>query len=329
MSPSPVRVMSYNVRYFGHALKGLASTLTSKRGIARGIATLWPPPDIICLQEVETRSMRSRWGHRPGGRSDETQLESFMIELQAAFAERGAVSPYEAFYFRAHAYKFRDFHVYTTGLAILVDTRRIQIEAHNVAAPEHITHHHVARIKDTKQTRICAHMKVAVDGTPFHIFNTHLSLPTPFARTFWTQREKMGFGPNQLHEAKRLARFIQKHAGREPFVVCGDFNSPPGSPVYRYLMDEAGFSCAQAELGLGDGLFPTAGFLSLRMHLDHLFGGCGVSWVDLRDTCCFGDPSGSFDGLSDHVPLIARLRLPSRVPSPKEPGPSATTSQVR
>lgn len=313
MSPSIIRVMSYNVRYFGHALRGLASTLRSKRGIAQGIASLWPLPEVICLQEVETRSMRSRWGHRPGGRSDETQLESFMVELEEAFHQAGGKSPYEAFYFRAHTYKVRDFRVYTTGLAILIDTRRIRVEAHNVDSPEHITHHHVARVKDTKQTRICAHMKVDIDGAPFHIFNTHLSLPTPFARDFWTQREKMGFGPNQLHEARALARFIERHAGAEPFLICGDFNSPPGSPVYQYLLEEAGFSCAQAELGTGEsGLFPTAGFLNLRMHLDHLFAGCGVSWVDLRDTCCFGDPAGCFDGLSDHVPLIARLRLPGR-----------------
>ena len=36
----PLRIVSYNVRYFGHALRGLASTRTGKRAIARAIASL-------------------------------------------------------------------------------------------------------------------------------------------------------------------------------------------------------------------------------------------------------------------------------------------------
>jgi hypothetical protein len=41
------------------------------------------------------------------------------------------------------------------------------------------------------------------------------------------------------------------------------------------------------------------------MHLDHLFAGNGVRWVDLAGTTPFGQ--GPFHGLSDHVPLIARF----------------------
>jgi endonuclease/exonuclease/phosphatase family metal-dependent hydrolase len=93
--------------------------------------------------------------------------------------------------------------------------------------------------------------------------------------------------------------------------VCGDFNSPPGSPVYRLLAEESGFSGAQATLGQIDGAdpraYPTAGFLRLRMHLDHLFAGNGVRWVDLDGTARFGDRRSPFAGLSDHVPLIARF----------------------
>ena len=98
----PVRILSYNVRYFGHALRGLASTRMGKRAIARGIASLSPLPQIVCLQEVETSSLRSTLAFRPT-KPEETQLESFMAELERAFEELDRPFPYEAFYFRAHA----------------------------------------------------------------------------------------------------------------------------------------------------------------------------------------------------------------------------------
>ena len=64
MSASQLRVLSYNVRYFGHALKGLLSTRSSKRVIAEGLAALDPLPAVICLQEVEKASLRSRLADR-------------------------------------------------------------------------------------------------------------------------------------------------------------------------------------------------------------------------------------------------------------------------
>jgi endonuclease/exonuclease/phosphatase family metal-dependent hydrolase len=309
---TPLRVVSYNVRYFGHALKGLASTRASQQGIAARLAVLDPLPDVVCLQEIETISLRSRVACR-GRLRAETQLDSFVRDVEAAFASDGRRSPYESFYFRAHVNQVRGVPIYTTGLAILVNARRLRVDLHNVAAPERITHHHVERWKDRKQTRICAHMQVTAGGRPLHVFNTHLSLPTPFARAFWSERHRMGWGPNQLHEARTLASFVHRHAGGEPFIVCGDFNSAPGSPVFRYLTEDAGFQSAHARLGLVDGslpsAFPTAGFMRLRMHLDHVFFGNAVSWLDLEGTARFGDARGPFAGLSDHVPVIGRFRL--------------------
>lgn len=313
----PLRVVTYNVRYFGHALRGLASTRLSKRGIASQLVALNPPPDVICLQEVETRSIRSNVAHRAKD-NEETQLEAFMAEFESAFAAIGQTCPYEAFYFRAHSYRVGDVPIYTTGLAMLVNLRTVKVDAHNVAAPEHITYHHIASWKDRKQSRICAHMKLSdPSGGVLHVFNTHLSLPTPWARGFWSSKDKMGFGVNQLAEAKSLAAFVRTHAGNDPFVVCGDFNSPPGSPVYRYLCEEAGFIGAQASLGLIDPTqlrgFPTAGFMRLRMHLDHMFSGGRLSWMDMEGTRPFGDRASGFHGLSDHVPLIGRLHVPAEV----------------
>jgi endonuclease/exonuclease/phosphatase family metal-dependent hydrolase len=308
---SPLRVVTYNVRYFGHGLKGLASTRAAQRRIATRLAVLDPLADVVCLQEIETISLRSRVAFR--GRRGETQLEAFMHELEAAFAGDARVCPYESFYFRAHVNQLRGVPIYTTGLAILVNRERLAVDHHNVAAPEHITHHHVERWKDRKQTRICAHMRVTTAGGPLHVFNTHLSLPTPFARQFWAERLRMGWGPNQLHEARTVAAFVQRHARGEPFVVCGDFNSAPGSPAFRHLTEEAGLTCAERTCGLWSDhdprAFPTAGFMRFRMPLDHVFYGNGVHWLDLDGSARFGDRRSPFAGLSDHVPIIGRFRV--------------------
>jgi endonuclease/exonuclease/phosphatase family metal-dependent hydrolase len=309
MARRPLRIVSYNVRYFGHALKGLATTQRSMDGIARELMRLDPLADVVCLQEVETRSLRSTLALPKSGR---TQLEVFMASLERD-AGRGRKSfPYQAFYFPAHTYRLRQTAIYTTGLAVLVNSERLTVRGHNVRSPHLITHHHVARLKEAKQSRICAHVRLeTTSGGALHIFNTHLSLPTPFARSFWAARAKMGFGQNQVQEARKLVAHVQAVAGGEPFVVCGDFNSSPASPVYRLLTSEAGWGGAQEVLKQIDAQaakgFATAGFFRLRMHLDHLFGGNGIRWVDLDGTSSFG--GGPFRGLSDHVPLIARFQL--------------------
>ena len=312
--PSALRVMSYNVRYFGHALRGLASTRRPKRGIAAALAALDPLPSVVCLQEVETASVRANAVFRRA-RPDHTQLESFMAHLAAAFAARGRALPYDAFYFRAHRYGSARLPLYTTGLAILVDVTRVHVTGHNAGAPENITHHHVARLRNAKQTRICAHVRLDLGAQgPLHVFNTHLSLPTPFARQFWVVKDKMGFGANQLSEARNLSAFIRRAAGDEPFIVCGDFNSPPGSPVYEHLARDVQLSPLHASLGHTDPAnprhFPTAGALGLRMHLDHLFAGNRVTWLDCDGTERWGDARSPFHSFSDHVPLIARCELP-------------------
>ena len=308
------RVVSYNVRYFGHASMGIASCRASRRGIAAALAALRPAPDVICLQEVETRSLRSLVG-RPPKRPGETQLESFMGAFEDVHAEAGRPFPYEAYYFRADAYRLFRANLYTTGLAVLVNGKRLSVTGHNARAPEPITHHHVALFREGKQIRICAHLLLRTrGGRSLHVFNTHLSLPTPFARNFWTAEDRMGFGVNQVEEARTLAAFVRSRAAGDPYILCGDFNAPPGSPVYDCLKGELGCLGAQESLGRIDPAdprrFPTAGFLRFRMHLDHLFSGGAVRWRDLEGTEPFG--RGPFRGLSDHVPLIGRFEIRGR-----------------
>lgn len=309
----PLRIVTYNVRYFGHAAKGLASTRVGKRGISQALAALHPLPDVVCLQEVETSSIRSNFG-RPRTEPEETQLQSFMRYLDHAFSMQGREMPFEALYFRAHSYRLGEISLYTTGLAVLVNRNTLKIDRHNAESPFGITHYRVSRWKDQKQSRICAHIRLKdLDDRPIHVFNTHLSLPSPFAREYWSVKDKMGWGINQIREAERLIGFVHEQAASEPFVVCGDFNSLPGSPVFQLLSEEAGLVAPQLEFGQIDPseprLFPTAGFMRLRMHLDHIFSSSHLSWVDLADTHPFGS-GGPFDGLSDHTPLIGRFALP-------------------
>jgi endonuclease/exonuclease/phosphatase family metal-dependent hydrolase len=305
-----LRVVSWNVRYFGHGLKGLASTRAGLRDAAEALASLRPLPHVIALQEVEHRSLRSRLVVGPG----ESQLEAFMEELERAFAGRARSHPFGALYFPAHVQRLRGIALQSMGLAVLVDEGALRVEAHNARQPQGITHFHVEALRARKQLRIAAHLELHLpDGRRFHVFNTHLSLPTPFHRNFWLRRERLGHGVNQLHEAKALAAFVRSRSRGEPFLVAGDFNASPASPVYRYLTREAGFTGAQEALGQIDPDdprgFPTAGFFRMRMHLDHLFAGGGLRPVDLEGTARFGDLSSPFAGRSDHVPLIGRFDL--------------------
>jgi endonuclease/exonuclease/phosphatase family metal-dependent hydrolase len=310
---SPLRILSYNVRYFGHATRGLASTKATMRRIAQAIASLDPLPAIVCLQEVETRSLRSTVAHR----GDETQLERFMQALSAALAEENKSPSYEAHYFPAHAYRLSArTHVYTTGLAVLAHGD-YRVDAHNAQEPHDITHRHLHPIRSFKQTRICAHVRFRhrSDSSqgPVDVFNTHLSLPSTMSREFWTEPRRLGYGPNQVEEARNLARFVDRQRVSDRFIVMGDFNSLPGSSVYRALVQDQGwvdafahrYKFSEREVDA----WATAGFLRMRMHLDYVFCGKGVRWVDFDETCVFGDRFARFHGLSDHMPIVGRCRV--------------------
>ncbi len=318
MPARPIRIVSYNVRYFGHGTRGLVSTRRSMDRIAKAIASLEPLADIICLQEVETRSLRALLAHRPpstsGSAPNETQLERLMGMLAEALGPRRAV--YEAHYFPAHAYAVaKGAHIYTTGLAVLAH-RDFEVDHHNASRPHDITHRRIQALRGLKQTRICAHVRFRRRVAGAHaidIFNTHFSLPSSMTREFWTSRVRMGYGKNQLEEAKNLARFVENERQNDRFVILGDFNSLPGSPVYRHLVEEMGYADPFAglhrmsEAELRD--WPTAGFMQLRMHLDHVFSGKGIEWMDFEGSHAFGDRTSAFHGLSDHAPIIGRCQV--------------------
>jgi endonuclease/exonuclease/phosphatase family metal-dependent hydrolase len=310
-----LRVLSYNVRYFGHSTRGLASTPKAMKRIADAIAALDPVPDLLCLQEVETQSLRSTIAH-PVTHPDETQLDRFSVMLSASLATAGKARAFAPYYFPAHSYRIaKGAEVYTTGVAVLVG-ETLTVEGHNAKEPADVTHRRPYAIRRLKQTRVCAHLRLRErdgSGAPFDLFNTHLSLPAAFAKEFWTKPRRLGWGKNQLEEAKNMARFVEQVANDERFFVVGDFNALPDSPVYEHLACDAGLTDALAKvkkMSIDDLVeWPTAGFMRLRMHLDHVFSGGGVAWLDFDASAPFGDRASPFYGLSDHVPLIGRFRV--------------------
>jgi len=312
---STLRLMTYNVRYFGHGTKGVMSTRLGLRRIAATLASLKPLCDIVCLQEVEARSLRSSlvtW--RP--RRRRTQLQELMAELDRTMGRLGISERYQAHYFPAHTYRLtKQTALYTTGLAMLVRPR-LEIVSHNAGREAgDITHRRGA--KTLKQTRICAHLSLRCAGFGhLDVFNTHMSLPGPFYPEFWTAKGRLGFGPNQLLEAKRLMEVIRYRRRSEHMVLVGDFNSLPGSPVDRWLREENGLVDALAETkGLvGERLraWSTAGFMKKRMNIDRIYSSPSVTWLDFDGSAPLGQagqPRHRFFGLSDHVPILGRLRL--------------------
>jgi endonuclease/exonuclease/phosphatase family metal-dependent hydrolase len=320
--------MTYNVRYFGHGTRGVMSTRRGLERVARTIASLDPLCDIVCLQEVEARSLRSSlvtWGGSlfsaavpdTRGLRRRTQLQALMVELDRALDQRGVRERYHAHYFAAHRYRLTEgTDLYTTGLAILVRPR-LEVVAHNGGRVQDITHRRGA--KRLKQTRICAHVTIRVPGHgassaegDLDVFNTHMSLPGPFYPEFWTGEARLGFGPNQLAEAKRLVEAVKHHRRSERAVLVGDFNSLPGSPVDRLLCEEGELVDALAiTKGMSDEHrlnWSTAGFMRARMAIDRIYASPTIEWLDFDGTAPF-DAGTPFAGLSDHVPILGRLQI--------------------
>lgn len=303
--------MTYNVRYFGHVgpIRGTQSRREAVDGISMAIANLDVIPDVICLQEVEQRSIRSRLSHTPS-HVGETQLMAFMRKLDWALEETDSAHRYRPHYFPAHTYRLGKANIYTTGLAILVrDDGRVRQHAQGSGE---ITFRRKGPSAKWKQSRICAHLSISTrDGFDVDVFNTHLSLPAFVSRDFYRLPGRMGYGKNQAAEIDALASYVAEHKRSERYIVLGDFNSLPGSPVYDRIQDQLNvhdpfpevFETPVMDLRTS---WPTAGFLRYRMRLDHIFAGPGLRWLDFEDTHPFG-AEGRWDGLSDHVPLVGRF----------------------
>ncbi|NJK89014.1 MAG: endonuclease [Myxococcales bacterium] len=306
-----LRMMSYNVRYFGHRhpIRGAGSTRLGLRSVASAIAALAELPHVVGLQEVEARSFRSKGSLTPGDR-EETQLAAFLRELHETLVAQQREARYTALYFPAHAYRVGALSVYTTGLALMIrDDVAFEADGIHRDVTHRRDHPLAARFK---QSRVCAHVRIhASDGAAVDVFNTHLSLPQFFSPGMLNHKGRMGWGRNQIAEAEALASFVEERRSSDRFVILGDFNAQPGSPAYHRLLERLDARDALSRwTGHGPERlrldWPSAGFFHLRMRLDHLFLGPGLTARDFDDTQPFGAP-GPFDGLSDHVPQISRI----------------------
>jgi endonuclease/exonuclease/phosphatase family metal-dependent hydrolase len=315
-----LRAISYNVRYFGHGTRGLASQDRQLRRVAETLAALDEVPDLVCLQEVETNSLRAdltRTLAESESEAPATQFTRFVDAFHGALERQGQEARYHHYYFPAHQYRLgRRRNLYTTGLAILVRDR-YEVLRHNAVAPYDITHRRQSSLSRFKQTRIVGHVRLQhQNGQILDCYNTHLSLPSFLSKAFWSGNERMGYGENQLEEARRLVEFIEHTAAAgSARLVVGDFNSRPGSPVHDFLTRQVGLRDAFRWHHEADAervrLYPTAGVLGLRLPIDYMFSCSSVEWLDFESTHHFGLKPGLFHGLSDHVPLVARFRLPT------------------
>lgn len=296
----PLGVMTWNVRYFGHGLGGLRSTDAWMRRIAQGLGSLDQLPEVVALQEVETRSLRA-------GLYPEPQLTRFLKQLNGILAARGTRRRYRGLYFPAHAYRLgASSALYTTGLAVLL-ADEIEVVGRHTA--HDITCFRLATFERLKQRRVVAHVRLrrAGDEQAIDLFNTHFSLPAFLEVGPHRVPDRMGHGTNQIREAERLVRFVRQHAASRA-VLVGDFNTQPGSPVYDALA-RSGLRDAFADtraMDLEDLLgWATARFLHKRMHIDHVFSTPDLEWLE------FGDhdvDAGPLVGLSDHAPKVGWLR---------------------
>lgn len=299
--PSTYTLLTWNVRYFGHGLRGLAATRGGITRAARALASLVPLPDLVALQEVESRSLRAGLGEAP-------QLSRFLDALHTELERLGRPERFTGLHFPAHAYQLAGAPaLYTTGLAMLVGPRLV-VEADNAGAPHEITSVPKSLFSGFKQRRIVAHVRVRPrEGERgLDVFNTHLSLPAFFEVGPHRVAARMGHGTNQRTEIAALLDVVRAQAAG-PAVIVGDFNSAPGTPAWRALVEGGFVDAFQAAHGEG-AAHATAGFARSRMHIDHVFSTPDLEWEEVQGFS-FGQRHG-FHGISDHTPKVGRLVLP-------------------
>ncbi len=314
-----LRIVSYNVRYFGHAAARARQHRAARSArIARALADARPARrrDLPAGGRDHLAALAD-CPRPPRGRGDDpARVVHGGASSEAFRCARASPSPTTAFYFRAHAY--------SSAASVALHHR-----ARGPGEPPHgcrsTAQRRIARTT-SPTTTWCASRTASraasaptcasadPPGRPLHVFNTHLCLPTPFAREFWTRKEKMGFGVNQLHEARTLCDLrLAPRAGASPSWSAATSTrrrarrSTASSPRRRHFQRRAGGARADRPPTTRAASRPP-GFMRLRMHLDHLFsqrGALARPGGDVRGR----RPQSQFAGLSDHVPLIGRFTL--------------------
>lgn len=144
-----------------------------------------------------------------------------------------------------------------------------------------------------RESRGAIWLKLGIEGRPpFHFVNTHFGLG----------REERHRQTDELLGREWLGGIPDD----EPVILCGDFNSRPGSKVYQRLRQHF----HDAQLGL-EGHRPRATFTSVRpvLRLDHIFTSrhFAVKEIERPDSI-------TAVIASDHLPLCAELALELEIP---------------
>ena len=305
--------VSWNVRYFAHATRGITSTERTLRGIADALVTL--QPDVIALQEIDDYSVRSSIGRarrRLRAGVPLSQLDRFMACLNDRSLAAGG-HLYQAQFYPAQGHS-RRLPLYSTGLAIVYRNTLEQVD-HNGASPADITHRRIRQLARLKQKRICAWSRFRAEtGQEFDLFNTHLSLPAFFKRPRNQTGKRFGEGSNQLREIDNVLAYAHEMGEQNTTILAGDFNATPGSQVYNRIVQSGHLRDAHAaHLGMEPqelAGMASAGFLNLRYRLDHIFSGPEVQFESFEDTQPYGRRH-PLRRLSDHSPLVCRFTLPA------------------
>ncbi len=141
-------------------------------------------------------------------------------------------------------------------------------------------------------------VSMSVGGTEIQVINTHLGLP----------------GSDRLRQIDTLLGpdWLAHPACREPVIVAGDFNTIPGSRVYRRLA--AQFRDAQTWLGTSR-KHPTYPSRAPILRLDHVFVGRSIEVLNAET---IRTPLARI--ASDHLPLLVDFRVITREQCAKESG---------
>jgi endonuclease/exonuclease/phosphatase family metal-dependent hydrolase len=138
------------------------------------------------------------------------------------------------------------------------------------------------RAGESHEPRVAQLVLAAVDAVNWYVLNTHIDPSDAQARA-----QEVG----HIVEAIKLQR-----SESVPFVVGGDFNSPPDDPVQQTLKN-AGMRDAWSECGQGDGFTYPADAPAKRIDYLFLTGDLHCSAARVIDT-----------RISDHRPVLVTLK---------------------
>lgn len=142
---------------------------------------------------------------------------------------------------------------------------------------------------------------IAVGADTIRVYNVHLQSYNIGSRRFLLRE----YGTRFLGRLSEVARYhrqqatlIRQHLARSPYpvLVCGDFNSPPFSNVYRQMKE--GFQDTYAEYGKGLGT--TFSLKGIPYRIDYILADDAFEVLAHRNYTI---------RLSDHFPLMATLAL--------------------